>query len=234
MSIIGKNARQYLVIKLGISNKEATALLVAQKLLVNGKLAAPDKPITTDDLVELDGKIIQTPETYHYLAYHKPRGIECTLNKDIPDNLAEALDFPERVFPAGRLDKESEGLLLLTDDGYTFEKIIHSNSHQEKEYIVTVDKPLVEEAINRLRSGVEVMKQMTREAKVELLDEYTFRIVLTQGLNRQIRRMCHKIGYEVTQLRRIRIINILLGDLPAGKWRLLAAQELAELKEKLG
>lgn len=137
------------------------------------------------------------------------------------------MQLPIKVFPVGRLDKDSEGLLLLTNDGGLYNKITHDKQHQEKEYIVTVDKAITEEAITLMSSGVKILGRITRPAKIKLIDDFTFQIILTQGINRQIRRMCYKTGYEVTSLKRIRIINILLNDLAPGEWRAVSKEEIA-------
>ncbi|KAA9340235.1 pseudouridine synthase [Adhaeribacter soli] len=230
MRPLNASARHFLVQKLRLSNKEATALILAKRFLVNGQPAQLNQPLQPEDEVSLDGKILKEAQQFHYLAYYKPRGIETTLNEAIPDNLTQALNFPVRVYPIGRLDKDSEGLLLLTNDGSIFDKILHSEQKQEKEYVVRVDKPLTSEVISALASGVEIMGKKTRPAEVKQLDEFTFNIILTQGLNRQIRRMCYKLGYEVLELKRVRIVHVELGGLQVGEWRELGKEEVAGLK----
>ncbi|MFC5271103.1 pseudouridine synthase [Adhaeribacter terreus] len=231
MRALNTSAKYFLVQKLRLSNKEATAIILAKRLLVNGLPAQLNQPLKPEDEVTLDCKILKPAQQFHYLAYYKPRGIETTLNEAIPDNLTQALNFPERVYPIGRLDKESEGLLLLTNDGSIFDRILHSEQKQEKEYVVRVDKSLTSEVIAALASGVEIMGKKTRPAQVKPLDAFTFNIVLTQGLNRQIRRMCYKLGYEVLELKRVRIVNVKLGDLQVGEWRELGKNEVEELKK---
>lgn len=230
MRPLNASAKHFLVQKLRLSNKEATALILAKRLLVNGSPAQLNQSLQPEDEVTLDGKILKKAQQFHYLAYYKPRGIETTLNEAISDNLAQALNFPERVYPIGRLDKDSEGLLLLTNDGSIFDKILHSEQKQEKEYVVRVDTPLTSEVILDLASGVEIMGRRTRPAEVQQLNEFTFNIILTQGLNRQIRRMCYKLGYEVLELKRVRIVNVELGDLQVGEWRNLTIEEVEGLK----
>jgi 23S rRNA pseudouridine2604 synthase len=230
MRPLNASAKYFLVQKLRLSNKEATAIILAKRLLVNGQAAQLNQSLQPEDEVTLDGKILKEAQQFHYLAYYKPRGIETTLNPEIPDNLSQALNFPERVYPIGRLDKESEGLLLLTNDGSIFDKILHSEQKQEKEYVVRVDKLLTSEVISALASGVEIMGKKTRPAEVKQLDESTFNIILTQGLNRQIRRICYKLGHEVLELKRIRIVNVELGNLQVGEWRELTKEEVAKLK----
>ncbi len=231
MRPLNASAKYFLVQKLRLSNKEATAIILAKRLLVNGQPAQLNQPLQSEDEVTLDGKILKEAQQLHYLAYYKPRGIETTLNPEIPDNLLQSLNFPERVYPIGRLDKDSEGLLLLTNDGSIFDKILHSEQKQEKEYVVRVDKALTEEAVSALAAGVEIMGKKTRPAQVKQLDEFTFNIILTQGLNRQIRRMCYKLGYKVLELKRVRIVNVELGDLQVGEWRELRKEEIERLKK---
>lgn len=233
MRSITASAKYFLVQKLKISNKEATSAIVAQRFLINGKPAEVNQTFTKNDEVIFDNQILQQRKQHIYLAYNKPRGIETTLNSTIHNNLSQALDFPERLFPIGRLDKESEGLLLLTNDGDIFDKILHSKHKQEKEYTVIVNKSLTPEAIEKLSSGIEIMGRKTRPAIVTMINEFTFTIVLTQGLNRQIRRMCYKLNYEVQQLIRTRIVNVKLENLAVGEWRILSKDELLKLKQQI-
>lgn len=219
MRSIYSSAKFFLVQALGISNKEAIRLVLEKKVLVNGQPARLDQEVLPLDEVVVSGKILKTPQEYVYYAYHKPRGVECTLNQNIPYNLISEINVNEPVFPIGRLDKDSEGLLLLTNDGSIYNHIINSNSYQEKEYLVTVDKELTKEFIMKMAEGIVIMGQMTRPAKVRSIDTNTFNIIITQGLNRQIRRMCYKLGYKVTVLKRIRVVNIHLDDLPVGMTR---------------
>jgi 23S rRNA pseudouridine2604 synthase len=221
---------QYLVVQKGkLSNKEAIQAILTGRVLVNGKQGQLQQTLTFEDEVVLDGEVLKAAQSFIYLAYYKPRGIESTLNPDIQDNLLQALGLKERVFPVGRLDKESEGLMLLTNDGQLYNRIANADSHQEKEYVVTVDKPLTSEALVQLATGVMIMGQKTRPAKVKQLGEKTFSMVLTQGLNRQIRRMCYKLGYEVERLVRIRMVHVTLGELQPGMWRELEKEEVLSL-----
>ncbi|MFN6946930.1 MAG: pseudouridine synthase [Cytophagaceae bacterium] len=215
-----KTVKFFIVQSLSISNKEAIEIIGQKRVMVNGAIAGVNQSIGPCDEVRLDDKVLKAAKELVYLAVYKPRGVETTLNNSIRDNLYESFDLAEGLFPVGRLDKESEGLLLLTNDGRLYQKITHSENHQEKEYRVTVDKPLTEEAIQRLSSGIKIIGKMTRPAMVGQIDEYTFAITLTQGLNRQIRRMCYKLGYEVTRLVRVRIVNIVIGEMKPGevKW----------------
>lgn len=188
-----------------------------------------DQEVLLEDAIKLDGELIKHPENYTYLIYYKPRGIETTLNKEVENNLADALNHSTRVFPVGRLDKESEGLLFLTNNGTIFNRISHGHQKQEKEYLVQVDKPLSEEAIRKMEEGIVILGKKTFPAKVYLQSSNLFKIILTQGLNKQIRRMCYKLDYQVTFLKRIRIMNIELGNLLPGQWRPLSPEELKEL-----
>jgi 23S rRNA pseudouridine2604 synthase len=229
MNIHKKPAKYFLVQRLGMSYRDVLPYFRDKRITINGKAALANQPVYDTDAVELDGKPLQLPKELVYLAFHKPRGIESTLNKEIPCNLTEALTLPEGVFPVGRLDKESEGLLLLTNDGMLYKSIANSKEFQEKEYLVEVNKELTEDALFQLATGIKIMGQMTRPAKVTKVDGCTFKIVLTQGLNRQIRRMCYKLGYEVTTLRRLRIVNIELGNLGLGEVRSLEREEVVGL-----
>lgn len=229
MKAITSSLKFFVVQKLNISNKEAIELIVGARIIVNGKKGKLEQPVLPEDVISFDNQVIKTAQNFIYLAYHKPRGIESTLNTTIENNLSQALEISQRVFPVGRLDKESEGLMLLTNNGEIFNSIIHSESHQEKEYLVTVNKPLTPLIIDQLASGVIIMGQQTRPAIVNQVDVKTFRIILTQGLNRQIRRMCYKLSYEVVRLIRTRIITIELGHLAPGEWRHLSSSEIEEL-----
>ncbi|TXK21994.1 ribosomal large subunit pseudouridine synthase F, partial [Pontibacter qinzhouensis] len=180
MKSLTSSLKHFLVQKLRISNKEAIDLVIGGKVLVNGSKGALTQALQPEDTVELAGQVLKQADKLIYLAYHKPRGIESTLNPQIPDNLAEAINLDQHVFPVGRLDKESEGLMLLTNNGKIFDRIIHAESHQEKEYKVTVDKPLTPEAIAHLAAGVVIMGEKTRPALVQQLDATTFAITLTQ------------------------------------------------------
>ncbi|WP_210489051.1 pseudouridine synthase [Rufibacter aurantiacus] len=217
---------QYFVVQKGrLSNKEAIQAIISGRVLVNGAKGQLQQALSAEDEVQLEGQVLKEAQTFTYLAYYKPRGVESTLNPAIENNLAQAINLNVRVFPVGRLDKESEGLMLLTDDGALYNSISHAESHQEKEYVVTVDKPLTPEALDQLASGVVIMGQKTRPAQVQQVGEKSFSIVLTQGLNRQIRRMCYKLGYTVERLVRVRMVNVELGKLQPGEWRELREEE---------
>lgn len=217
-----RNRLQYLlVVKLQISNKEALELIFAGKVLVNKISAKSNCELTQTDEVIFEGKVLQEAKKLIYIAYYKPRGIETTLNTTIPDNLKDILPFEEDVFPVGRLDKESEGLLLLTNDGTVYDKILRNENKTEKDYIVQVDKAIDDDFIEKMSSGITIIGKKTLPCKLVQLDDFTFKITLIQGLNRQIRRMCYKLDYEVLSLKRIRIGNIHLGNLQAGEYQIL-------------
>jgi 23S rRNA pseudouridine2604 synthase len=218
---------QHFVVQRGrMSNREAIQTILSGRVLVNGTKGRLNQELQPADEVTLNGEVLKTAQFFTYLAYYKPRGVESTLNPQIQDNLLQALSLEVRLFPVGRLDKESEGLMLLTNDGHLYNRISHAENHQEKEYVVTVDKPLTLDALTQLAAGVVIMGQQTRPAQVEQTGEKTFRIILTQGLNRQIRRMCYKLGYEVERLIRVRMVTIALGELQPGKWRELTEEEI--------
>ncbi|MFN3850415.1 MAG: pseudouridine synthase [Spirosomataceae bacterium] len=215
-----RNRLQYLLVKrLKISNKAALELIIQKKILVNGEFVASNLDLQPDDEVIYEGQILKEGKRFEYIAYYKPRGIETTFNTEIADNLKQILPFADDIFPIGRLDKESEGLLLLTNDGRLYDKILRHENKTQKEYLVTVDKPIDDDFVERMSSGIKIMGQMTLPCKVVKKDDFTFKITLIQGLNRQIRRMCYKLNYEVTRLVRIRIGEIELGELQAGEWR---------------
>jgi 23S rRNA pseudouridine2604 synthase len=233
MKSLNSSLKYFIVQKLTVSNKVAIDFILSQRVLVNGQKGSLSQVLVPEDEVCLDGQVIKEPRRNVYIAYHKPQGIESTLNAQIENNLLTALDYTQHIFPVGRLDKASEGLMLLTNDGDTLFKILHAEKYQEKEYVVTVDKPLTQEAIDRLATGIVIMGRKTRPAKVRQLDEVTFNITLTQGLNRQIRRMCYKLGYQVVKLVRIRISTLELGNLSLGEWRHLDQSEISTLIQQV-
>ena len=211
------------------SRREADKLIEQNRVTINGKIPEMGTKVSPDDLVCVDGKSISEKQTKPiYLAFHKPVGIECTTNQSVKGNIVDYINYPQRIFPIGRLDKDSEGLILMTNDGDIVNKILRSRNNHGKEYIVTVNKPITDRFITRMANGIPILDTVTKKCKVEQISKYVFRIVLTQGLNRQIRRMCEYLGYEVTALKRIRIINISL-DVPVGKYRELTPSELTEL-----
>jgi len=211
------------------SRREADKLIEEGRVTLNGNVPEMGTKVQTGDLIRVDGKLVSEKQvTPVYLAFNKPVGIECTTNQKVRNNIIDYLNYPERVFPIGRLDKASEGLIFMTNDGDIVNKILRARNNHEKEYIVSVDQPISEKFIKKMSSGVPILNTITRPCKVEAIDKVTFKIILTQGLNRQIRRMCEFLGYEVTSLKRIRIINIKL-DLPVGRYRELTPAEIKSL-----
>ncbi|ALJ06209.1 23S rRNA pseudouridine synthase F [Pseudalgibacter alginicilyticus] len=218
------------------SRREADKLIEAGRVTINGKVPEMGTKIAPNDVVHVDGQEIKNKkEAFVYLAFNKPVGIVCTTDTSVEkDNIIDFIKYPKRIFPIGRLDKPSEGLILLTDDGDIVNKILRASNNHEKEYIVTVDKPISQTFIERMRGGIPLadLNKTTKKCEVEKLSTYKFRIVLTQGLNRQIRRMCEYLTYEVQTLKRIRIMNINL-DMPIGEYRELTKTEFHELNNLL-
>lgn len=214
-----RNKLQYFLVKrLQISNNEAQKLLYERKIFINGVAISANILIEPEFEIRLENDILQSSKNFKYLAFHKPSGIETTLNSEIVDNLLSILPF-EGIFPVGRLDKASEGLLILTDDGRIYDKILRNEHKIEKEYIVVVDKPIDNAFLSSMANGINIMGKTTLPCQLHYLDENCFKITMIQGLNRQIRRMCYKLGYEVTNLKRIRIGNLKLEKLDVGQWR---------------
>lgn len=216
------------------SRRAADKLILAGRVTINGTTAELGSKVDLNDLVLVDGKsIIKKDDNYVYIAFNKPIGIVCTTDtKAEKDNIIDYINFPIRIFPIGRLDKPSEGLILLTNDGDIVNKILRARNNHQKEYVVRVNRPISQEFVRKMSSGVPILDTVTQPCTLEKLDKFTFRIILTQGLNRQIRRMCEYLGYDVTKLKRIRIMNIHL-DLPVGNWRNLTATELNQLNALL-
>ena len=213
------------------SRREADKLLEQGRITINGVAPELGTKVTRNDEIKVDGKLIlEKKEKPIYLAFHKPVGIECTTNQKVRGNIVDFINYPKRIFPIGRLDKASEGLIFMTDDGDIVNKILRARNNHEKEYIVTVNKPITDRFIQRMGNGIPILETITRKCKVEQISKYVFKIVLTQGLNRQIRRMCEYLGYEVTALKRTRIINISL-DIPVGKYRELSTNEVVQLNK---
>ncbi len=213
------------------SRRAADALIDSGRVRVNGELAVMGLKISSEDEITVDGKIVSYKPPLIYLALNKPRGIECTTNRKVRNNIVDFINHKERIFPIGRLDKDSEGLILMTNDGDIVNKILRARNNHEKEYIVTVNKPITESFIRSMSNGVPILDTVTRKSFVEKIDNKTFRIILTQGLNRQIRRMTEYLDFKVVTLKRIRIMNIQLGSLKLGTYRSLSPIELQELKD---
>lgn len=215
------------------SRREADRQIEAGNVRVNGAVATLGTQVTESDEVKYGDRIVQAVTEKVVIAFYKPVGIECTSSLDVKDNIISYMNYPTRIFPVGRLDKNSEGLILMTNDGDLSNGILKARYFHEKEYLVTVNKPISRVFLNRMSEGVEILDTVTRPCSVERVDDRTFRIVLTQGLNRQIRRMCEALDYEVVKLKRIRVSNILLGELKKGEWRHLTELELRELRENI-
>lgn len=214
------------------SRREADRLIEQGKVIVNHEVAVMGQKVTIDDVVEVNGKVISRDEEQIVIAFNKPVGVECTTDTENPDNIVDYIGYPKRIYPIGRLDKRSQGLILLTNDGSLVNHILKASNYHEKEYVVTVDKPVNDAFLNQMSSGVKILGQTTRPCKVTQVNKHTFHIVLTQGLNRQIRRMCEVLGYRVQKLKRIRIMSVHLGNLPIGQYRNVTNRELKEIMEK--
>lgn len=211
------------------SRREADRLVEQGVVKVNGKNAVMGQKVTINDSIMVKGKNISREEEQILIALNKPVGIECTTDLNNPDNIVDFINFDKRIYPIGRLDKNSQGLILLTNDGSIVNNILKGSNYHEKEYVVTVDKPVTDDFIKKMSTGVRIIDQVTRPCKVAKVKKHVFNIVLTQGLNRQIRRMCGELGYNVQKLKRIRIMNIELGNLPVGQYRKVTDSELKEL-----
>ena len=216
------------------SRRQADIRIGRQRVMVNNKIAALGDRIMPEDEITVDGNQIYKNEELVYIALNKPVGITCTTDTSILGNVIDFIDHKERLFHIGRLDKPSEGLLLLTNDGDIVNKILRAGNRHEKQYIVKVDRRITEDFIKRMSNGVPILETITKKCSVEKVGRYIFKITLIQGLNRQIRRMCQYLGYDVVDLQRIRIMNIHLGNLAKGKWRNLTKKELIDLKKSLG
>ncbi len=216
------------------SRREADKMIEHQRITLNGELAVKGSKVSDEDEIHLDGKLIERKENKPvYIVLNKPRGIVCTTDiKKEKNNIIDFVNYHERIFPIGRLDKDSQGLILLTNHGDIVNKILRAGNNHEKEYLVTVKKPITAAFIKKMSNGVPILNTVTQKCFVEQVDRFTFRIILTQGLNRQIRRMCEFLGNKVQRLERYRIMNIHL-DIPIGKWRHLTPSELAEINRLL-
>lgn len=216
------------------SRRDADRKILHGKVRLNGRPAELGDMVDDSDEVLVDGNPIRHRVQRVYLAYNKPEGVTSTTDSGDPDNIIKAVGYHAgRIFPVGRLDKDSEGLILLTNDGDIVNKILRVSNMHDKEYIVTVDKQIGDDFIKRMSGGVSIMGVVTRKCKVDKVDAYTFRIILNQGLNRQIRRMCKVLGYKVRQLRRIRVMNIKLDGIPLGTWRFLTDSEISDIQKML-
>jgi 23S rRNA pseudouridine2604 synthase len=213
------------------SRREADKLIEQGRVTINGQLPEMGTKVNDGDKVEIDGKPLKAKEALIYIAFYKPAGITSTTDLKDKDNIIDFINHRQRIFPIGRLDKPSEGLIFLTNDGDIVNKILRAGNNHEKEYVVTVDKPITPEFIIKMGNGVPILDTVTQKSKVEQMDKTMFKIILTQGLNRQIRRMCEELDYKVTRLKRIRIMNITLNGLSGGKWRYLNEEEIKTIND---
>jgi 23S rRNA pseudouridine2604 synthase len=211
------------------SRREADKWIEAGRVTLNGQPASLGTQVAAGDDVRIDGDSIGAKKKQVYIVLNKPVGIICTTEPHIEDNIIDHVGYPERIFPVGRLDRDSEGLILLTNNGDIVNEILRSENNHEKEYLVTVDRPITDLSLRMMADGVKIMGEVTKPSKVARVNAQSFRIILTQGLNRQIRRMCSALGYKAQRLQRVRIMEIQLGDLRPGQWRHLTQAEVAGL-----
>ena len=216
------------------SRRAADRMIEDGRVRINGRVAVLGDQVTDKDMVTVDGREVKRRPRPVYLAYHKPVGVTCTTELHVAGNILHAVGYPDRIFPIGRLDKDSSGLILLTNDGDIVNRILRAEFGHEREYVVTVDRPITLTFLRRLEQGVPVLGAKARPCRTSQVDATTFRIKLTEGRNRQIRRMCSALGYHVVRLVRVRIMHIRLGDLPVGKWRELTPKEREELLSVVG
>lgn len=216
------------------SRRKADELIAEGRVSINDVVPEMGTKVAPGDVIKVNGELIVPPKKDNvYLAFNKPVGIVCTTNPKEKKNIIDYINYPTRIFPIGRLDKPSEGLILLTDDGDIVNKILRARNNHEKEYLVTVDRQVNKDFIDRMSNGVPILDTVSKKCEVEQLGKFAFRIILTQGLNRQIRRMCEYLGYEVVSLKRVRIVNIKL-DVPVGKYRHLTSEELSTMERLIG
>lgn len=215
------------------SRREADKWIEEGRVQINKQVAQKGNRVSEEDEVTIDGKPLRAKPKLVYIALNKPPGITCTTDLSDKSNIVDFVNHPKRIFPIGRLDKPSTGLILLTNDGDIVNKILRTEFNHEKEYIVTVDKLLTKTFLRKMQRGVPILDTVTKKCKTKQLSDTTFKIILTQGLNRQIRRMCEHFDYQVITLKRVRIMNIELGDLPVGEWRNLSRKEFEKLQENL-
>ena len=213
------------------SRRQADRLIEEGHVKVNNETALMGQKVNLLDKVTVDGKEVSREEEQIVIAFNKPVGVECTTDKNNPDNIVDYINYKKRIYPIGRLDKNSQGLILLTNDGALVNNILKASNYHEKEYVVTVDKPITEEFIKQMSKGVKILDQVTRPCVVKKVNKHTFNIILTQGLNRQIRRMCETLGFKVQKLKRVRIMGVHWDNLPIGNYRNLTNSELDSLKK---
>jgi len=215
------------------SRREAEKFIKEGRVTINGKATQLGNRVAKKDVVKLDGRLVEPKNTTLYIALNKPVGIVSTTDEREPDNIVEYINYPERLFPIGRLDKPSEGLIFLTNDGDIVNKILRAGNNHEKEYFVSVDKSITDDFIEQMANGIPILGTVTKRCFIEKVSDKIFKIILTQGLNRQIRRMCEFLDYEVTKLKRTRIMNVELGYLQTGDWRELTDEEMKEINKMI-
>ncbi|MFC4268897.1 23S rRNA pseudouridine(2604) synthase RluF [Polaribacter marinivivus] len=215
------------------SRRDAEKLIIEGRVTINGKSTQLGNRVFENDVVKIDGKTIESKQKTLYIALNKPIGIVSTTDSKEKKNIVKQINHPQRLFPIGRLDKPSEGLIFLTNDGDIVNKILRAGNNHEKEYLVSVNKKIDDQFIHKMSNGIPILGTVTKKCKVEKLSEKVFKIILVQGLNRQIRRMCEYLGYEVTKLKRTRIMNITLGNLKPGDWRELTEDELKVINKMI-
>jgi len=225
-----KRLNKFLSEKGYCSRREADRLIEMELVYVNDEIATVGTKINTGDIVTVNNTIVSIDEELVYIALNKPIGVVSTTDQNIENNIVDFMKYPKRIFHVGRLDKDSEGLIFMTNDGDIVNKILRSGNKHDKEYIVTVDKPVTEEFVHGMRNGVPILDSVTKKCVVKQMNKNTFRIILTEGMNRQIRRMCSHFDYRVLNLKRVRIMNVPL-DIETGKWRYLTDSELKRLKQ---
>lgn len=216
------------------SRREADRLVAEGSVLVNGVPAVMGQKVEPEDEITVEGEVLTAHEEELLIILNKPQGIVCTTSKKDKNNVIDFLHFSKRIYPVGRLDKDSAGLLLLTNNGQLMDDILRGRNFHEKEYIVKVHRPITDSVLSAMEQGVPILDTMTRPCRIQRSSTDTFHIILTQGLNRQIRRMCEYFGYRVVTLKRVRIMNLELGDLPEGQWRFLSEKEIGTLKRLAG
>ena len=210
------------------SRRGADKIISQGRVHINGEIAVLGSKVSKDDLVKVDGELLNKIEEKIYIAFNKPIGIECTGNQKVKNNIIDYINFNKRLFTIGRLDKDSEGLILLTNNGDIVNNVLRAENKKEKEYLVTLNKKMDKDFVQKMRSGVRIMGKLTKKCYVEKTYENQFKIILTQGLNRQIRRMCNSLGYRVTKLKRTRVMDIEL-DTKVGEYRFLDENEIKQL-----
>ena len=215
------------------SRREADKYIEQRRVTINGQLAIKGNRVLPGDTVEVDGEPLKKKDKIVYIVFNKPVGITCTTDLKDKDNIISFINYKSRIFPVGRLDKPSEGLIFLTNDGDIVNKILRAGNNHEKEYVVTVDKPINGEFIHKMGNGVKILDTVTKKCVVKQEGKNRFRIILVQGLNRQIRRMCQVLDYNVQTLKRVRIMNITIANLPAGKWRYFTPEEIKTIESNV-